>query len=250
MNTLLNIASIQFNDISIDELINIINTYIKNNDKLTIGYINVYICNYTRHHPDFENLLNKFSLVHPDGIGIYIASKILYGKKGLSERFTGTDLYNKLFYGKQGFKYFLYGGFDNCSNSIKNSISNTVSWNANIVGSIYTPKDTNWDIESINKSGADILFVALGTPFQEEWINENKDKLKVPVIIAIGSGLYFLLGVINRAPMWMQKVGLEWMFRLIQEPGRLWRRYIFGIPVFVFNIIILKLKLMFKKEST
>ena len=95
-----------------------------------------------------------------------------------------------------------------------------------------------------------MLLVALGTPYQEEWISENKDKINIPIVIAIGSGLYFLSGTIKRAPKWMRNIGLEWFYRLFQEPKRLWRRYIIGIPIFVFNIIVIKVKLLFKKEST
>ena len=98
--------------------------------------------------------------------------------------------------------------------------------------------------------GADILMVALGTPYQEEWIFQYKDKINVAVIIAVGSGLDFLAGVKKRAPLWMREIGLEWMYRLFQETKRLWKRYLIGIPVFVFNIVLLKVKLMLKKEST
>jgi N-acetylglucosaminyldiphosphoundecaprenol N-acetyl-beta-D-mannosaminyltransferase len=242
---------INFDNLSLDELIGLINLKIKKNEKLTIGYINVYICNYVRKHSGFGNLVNSFSFVHPDGIGIYSASRFLYGKRGLYKRFTGTDLYIKLFKESLGLKYFILGGFEGCSERIKdNAALYNESTDFKIAGNIYKPGDNIQDVETINKSGADVLLVALGTPYQEEWIKENKDKINVPVVIAIGSGLYFLSGAIKRAPEWMRNTGLEWFFRLFQEPKRLWKRYILGIPIFVFNIIFIKVKLMFKNEST
>jgi N-acetylglucosaminyldiphosphoundecaprenol N-acetyl-beta-D-mannosaminyltransferase len=242
---------INFDNLPLDELIDLINLKIKKNEKLTIGYINVYICNYVRKHSGFQDLQNSFSYVHPDGIGIYLASRFLYGKKGLSERITGTDLYIKLFKENPGLKYFILGGFENCSERItENAALYSESTAFKITGNIYKPGDNFQDVETINKSGADVLLVALGTPYQEEWISENKDKINIPIVIAIGSGLYFLSGTIKRAPEWMRNIGLEWFYRLFQEPKRLWRRYIIGIPIFVFNIIVIKVKLLFKKEST
>jgi len=250
LSTRLNIFGINLDNLSLDELIALINLKIKQDEKISIGYVNVHICNFARKHSGFRNTINNFSIVHPDGIGIYMASRILNGKRGLYRRYTGTDLYYKLFRENPDLKYFLLGGFENCSERMMENVKVSVSSEIKIAGSIYNPSYTDNDVDIINKSGADILFVALGTPYQEDWINENKQKIKTPVTIAIGSGLYFLSGAIKRAPKWMRGIGLEWLYRLYQEPKRLWKRYILGIPIFVFNIIVIKVKLLFKKEST
>ena len=243
MDSLRNIVGLQFSNISLTELLHIIHSKVRLKEKFIISSPNVHICNYAAKNTSFANLINSFSIVHPDGIGVYLASKFLYGTKGLLKRSTGTDLYFKLFKEYCDLKYFLIGGVENCMERIKENFS--FSRNSNkikIVGSIYKISDSFCDINLINKSGADILMVALGTPHQEEWIIKNKDKINVPVIIAVGSGLDFLAGVKKRAPLWMQEIGLEWLNRLFQEPKRLWRRYLAGIPVFTYRVLIQKIK--------
>jgi N-acetylglucosaminyldiphosphoundecaprenol N-acetyl-beta-D-mannosaminyltransferase len=81
-------------------------------------------------------------------------------------------------------------------------------------------------LQTIDAARPDFLFVALGAPLQDQWIRQNRDRLDVPVCMGVGCVLDVLAGVVSRAPSWMQRAGLEWLFRLLQEPGRLWRRYI------------------------
>lgn len=109
--------------------------------------------------------------------------------------------------------------------------------NANFVGHHHGYfKKENQIVQMINQSGARILFVGLGCPAQEKWISRNREKLKVPVLISCGGKFdYYANGRIKRAPVWMQRIGLEWLFRLILEPQRLWRRYTLGLLKFLMN---------------
>lgn len=251
LNRFLNITEIKFANLRLLEIIDVIKQNIKNNQKLLISSPNVHICNYARKNSEFAKLINNFSLIHPDGVGVFLASRFLYGKRGLKERMTGTDLYLKLFTDYYNLKYFLIGGVEDCQKRIEKRFESLTNSNRiNIVGSVFKLNNTVSDIELINKSGAEILMVALGTPHQEEWIFKNKDKINAPVIIAVGSGLDFLAGVKKRAPLWMRNIGLEWFYRLFQEPKRLWKRYILGIPVFIYYILKQKVNLMFKKGNT
>src|SRR5439155_7119687 len=81
-------------------------------------------------------------------------------------------------------------------------------------------------VAAINKSNADVLWVGLGCPKQERWMYEHREWLKVPVIVGVGAAFDFLTGRVRRAPPWMCESGLEWLFRLREEPRRLWRRYL------------------------
>jgi N-acetylglucosaminyldiphosphoundecaprenol N-acetyl-beta-D-mannosaminyltransferase len=92
-------------------------------------------------------------------------------------------------------------------------------------------------IEKINKSKTDILLVALGVPKQEKWICGNLSKLQVKVAMGVGGLFDFYSGKIKRAPRWMREVGLEWLYRVLQEPKRMWRRYIIGNPLFLLRVI-------------
>ena len=93
-------------------------------------------------------------------------------------------------------------------------------------------KDQPEIIERINAAKPDILFVALGNPKQELWMGRNKAKLDAGVMIGVGGTFNFIAGRVKRAPKWMQKSGLEWIYRIVQEPGRLWRRYAYGLVKF------------------
>jgi N-acetylglucosaminyldiphosphoundecaprenol N-acetyl-beta-D-mannosaminyltransferase len=85
----------------------------------------------------------------------------------------------------------------------------------------------------ISRAAPDVLWVGLGTPKQERWMQEHKDKLQVPVLVSVGAAFDILSGRRNQAPPWMREHGFEWLFRLLQEPRRLWRRYLIYGPQFI-----------------
>lgn len=91
-------------------------------------------------------------------------------------------------------------------------------------------------IQTINASGADIVWIGLGSPKQESWMNEYRLRLTPPVLIGVGAGFDYNTGRLTRAPQWMQKCALEWLYRLIQEPRRLWRRYLRNNPLFIWYL--------------
>jgi len=93
-------------------------------------------------------------------------------------------------------------------------------------------------ISKINASGADILWVGLGAPKQEYWMADHLGKVEIPVMVGVGAAFDFLSGAKRQAPKWMQRAGLEWLYRLVSEPGRLWKRYLYYNPLFVFWAIL------------
>ena len=97
-------------------------------------------------------------------------------------------------------------------------------------------------IETINASGADILLAAFGAPRQELWLARHQARLRPRVLMGVGGLFDFYSGSIPRAPIWMREVGLEWTWRLMQEPGRMWRRYLVGNPLFLYRVYRQKLK--------
>ncbi|MEN8712110.1 MAG: WecB/TagA/CpsF family glycosyltransferase, partial [Arenicellales bacterium] len=97
----------------------------------------------------------------------------------------------------------------------------------------YDASEEQAVIDQINESGASIIFVALGAPKQENWIHENKHRLQASVLIGVGGLFDFYSGNISRAPVWLREVGLEWSWRLLKEPGRMWRRYLVGNFLFM-----------------
>ena len=189
-----------------------------------------------------------FSALFTDGIGLYLASKFLYGKNGLCERINGTDLYYKVLglAEKNGYKVFFFGGDVKHIGALKVELK-TLFPNLNIRGIIY--RDLSFSeviLEKLNQSDSDILFLGLGTPYQEKWIATLGKKCNIPIQVSVGSGIDFLSGVYKRAPKFFRSLGLEWLFRMILEPKRLWKRYLIGIPTFV--LLIFKQKLFGKNH--
>ena len=99
-------------------------------------------------------------------------------------------------------------------------------------------------IKSINAAKPDILLIGFGMPIQEKWIMENYDRLDVKVFMPVGAAFDYVSGNVRRAPRWMTDHGLEWLGRLIIEPRRLWKRYIIGIPLFFYRVLLQKFGLL------
>jgi N-acetylglucosaminyldiphosphoundecaprenol N-acetyl-beta-D-mannosaminyltransferase len=99
------------------------------------------------------------------------------------------------------------------------------------------------EVERINAAAADVVWVGLGSPKQDMWMAEHRAQLNAPVLIGVGAAFDFHAGLKKQAPLWMQRSGLEWLFRLGQEPRRLWRRYLIYNPRFVWNVALQRLGL-------
>ena len=214
-------------------------------EKLTVTYANSYICITAAGNNEFRDFLQKFDLVHADGIAVHFASKVLYGSYLELERVNGTDLYGLLFSDKRDVKIFVFGGPENCTDILREKFDCE-----KFCGNMHRPGNSSADIKTINDIQPDILLVALGTPKQEEWIVQNKDVLNVPVIIATGSGIDYYTGTKRRAPSCIRKAGLEWLFRLLSEPVRLWKRYLILNPFFIFKVLLQKVNLLQNKANT
>ncbi len=110
----------------------------------------------------------------------------------------------------------------------------------------YFNEDEEDDIvKMIANSDSSMLFVAISSPKKEIFLNKYKDRLNVPLIMGVGGAFDVLTGKVKRAPIWMQKFGLEWFYRFLQEPRRMWKRYLFGNTMFIYYV----LKEKFKRRS-
>ena len=101
--------------------------------------------------------------------------------------------------------------------------------------------------ENIGKANADILFVAMNSPKKEIFLNTYKETINTPFIMGVGGSFDVVAGFVKRSPVWMQKLGLEWFYRMMQEPGRMWKRYLFGNSTFIFLVLKEKFKNIFNK---
>ena len=193
--------------------------------------------------PTFRLALQEANWLLPDGVGIVLASKILGGT--ISKRITGWDLFTSLsskINGLNGFKVFLLGSStDVLERMVKRLAQDYPS--IHIVGTLSPPyKDTFCEAEkqqmvhTINLSQPDILWVAMTAPKQEKWIFEMREKLEVPFAGAIGAVFDFYSGKIGRPHPIFQKLGLEWLPRLLNEPKRLHHRMTVSAPKFCYAV--------------
>ena len=185
----------------------------------------------------FQQLLNQADLAVADGMPLVWLSRL----KGipLPQRVAGVDLFDECcaLAAEEGRGVFLLGAApgvaDKAAERLKERYPGLL-----VVGTYAPPrgpmtrKENERIVRMVRRAAPDFLFVALGAPRQDLWIRENMERLNVPVAMGVGCVFDLFAGAVNRAPEWMQRSGLEWAFRLGQEPTRLWRRYLLNdLPV-------------------
>jgi N-acetylglucosaminyldiphosphoundecaprenol N-acetyl-beta-D-mannosaminyltransferase len=187
---------------------------------------------------ELRQILREADLVLPDGMPLVWAAKLM--GTPLPERVTGADIVPALAQcaAEKGYRVFMLGGRPEVAQSAKERLEQDYP-GIQIVGCLSPPArplmemDNAPILEAIQKANPQILFVAFGNPKQEKWIHLHREALQeVPVCIGVGGTFDFLAGKTVRAPLWMQKSGMEWLFRLLQEPKRLWKRYYRDITQF------------------
>ncbi len=186
-------------------------------------------------------------IINADGQAIVWASRFL--GKALPERVAGIDLMEalvKLAHQKK-YKIFFFGAKEEIVGEVVNKY--VAQYGPEIIAGYrngYFSKEEEPAIaRGIASSGADILFVAMGSPKKEIFLNTYKNEIRVPFIMGVGGSFDVVAGFVKRAPAWMQRSGLEWFYRVIQEPGRMWKRYLFGNSKFIYLVFREKIKQLF-----
>lgn len=198
--------------------------------------------------PEHKFRLNGFDLLVPDGQPVRWVMNWLYGTK-LLDRVYGPELMRKICEraANEGTPIYLYGSTKQIVTSLADSLSRMFP-GINIVGSEpsafrkLSPDEKAALQQRIQSSGASILFVGLGCPRQEVFTYELRGRLSAPVL-AVGAAFPLLAGILPQAPPWMQRLGLEWLFRLLAEPRRLWRRYLYLNPAYLILVTLQRLGL-------
>jgi N-acetylglucosaminyldiphosphoundecaprenol N-acetyl-beta-D-mannosaminyltransferase len=204
-----------------------------------IFFLNAHCFNIAQKNSDYLEAINNADLLLNDGIGIKIGTKIL--KLPHKENMNGTDFIPKvieLCIDKKR-PIFLLGAKEGISDTAAETLKAKYP-DINIVGnrSGYFTKDEEDDmINEIDALQTEVLIVGMGVPIQELWIYKNREKFKnVKIIIAGGAIIDFISGKVKRAPVFIQKIGLEWLFRFAQEPRRLFKRYFSGNFVYFWYV--------------
>jgi N-acetylglucosaminyldiphosphoundecaprenol N-acetyl-beta-D-mannosaminyltransferase len=233
------LLDIQFYNIEMQDAVNMIDHAIVSQAKTNVFFINADCLNKTVKDKEYLGVLQANDMIFPDGSGINLACKMI--GQHLKANINGTDMFPRLceLSQEKGYRIYLLGAKPGVVDKMRERITRQYPCLL-IVGSRngYFDKKTQSPtvIQEINESQADLLFVAFGAPFQEKWINQYAGELNTWVNLGVGGLFDFYSDTIPRAPQWMRELGIEWVYRLIQEPRRMWKRYILGNPLFMYRV--------------
>ena len=188
--------------------------------------------------PVLAESVKACEVINIDGMGVVFGARFL--GHNVPERVAGVDLFHELLTmsAKRNFPIFLLGATEEVvSKTVK--VVKAQNPNLNIAGyhDGYFWQDEEAVVTKIRESGAKLLFVAITSPKKENFINKWQDKLSVDFVMGVGGTFDVVAGKVKRAPQWMQKAGLEWLYRVIQEPGRMWKRYLITNSKFAYLLI-------------
>lgn len=212
--------------------------------------INANKVNLMNEDPELKRIVNECPLINADGISILWAAKVL--GLPIKERVTGIDLFLNLVKvaSEKGYKIYLFGAKEEVVRKVKKVFEEEYP-TLQIVGyrnGYFTEEDEPEIVKNMAESGADMMFVAFSSPKKEYWINKYIDQLNIPFVMGVGGSFDVVAGVTERAPKWVQIRGFEWLYRLVQEPRRMWRRYVIGNAQFIGYTV--KAKIEQEKDET
>jgi N-acetylglucosaminyldiphosphoundecaprenol N-acetyl-beta-D-mannosaminyltransferase len=173
-------------------------------------------------------------IIGVDGMGIVLAARLF--NVGVPERVAGVDLMERLLEScaAKGYRPYFLGATEQALSAALRNLRIRFP-NLEIAGAQhgYYPRESEADlITAIRASGADCLFIGMPTPQKERFLAAHRDTINVPFVMGVGGGIDIIAGITKRAPVWMQRSGLEWLYRILQEPRRMWKRYLTTNMVF------------------
>jgi len=229
----ISVANVSFHNVTMEEAVTCIVQMAQKTERPR------YVCTGNLDHlvtlerdPEFRAIYDQSDLTLADGKPVVLLSH-LSGGEPLRQRVTGSDLFWELARASAvtGLRLFFLGGAEGAADQAKAAVLRR--YPTAVVCGTYCPPRALFATdaeqmrirEAVQASQADILLVGFGAPKQEKWIAANKDLLSVPVSIGVGGSFEMASGLVSRAPVWMQDASLEWAYRFLQEPTRLWERY-------------------------
>jgi N-acetylglucosaminyldiphosphoundecaprenol N-acetyl-beta-D-mannosaminyltransferase len=235
---------IQVDALTMSETIDLINKAIQKNERINHVAINAGKFVLMQKNRELYNSVVSCDIINADGQSIIWAAKFL--EKKIPERVAGVDLMQeliKLSYEKK-YKCFFFGAKEEVVKKVVEVYSQ--KYGPEIItgyrNGYYTKEEEKMIARQIADSKTQLLFVAITSPKKENFLYEYREVLKdVNFTMGVGGTFDVIAGVTKRAPMWMQKIGLEWFFRFLQEPGRMWKRYLVGNAKFIWLVLREKL---------
>jgi exopolysaccharide biosynthesis WecB/TagA/CpsF family protein len=238
-----NVLGVGISATTYDELLDVVMGAAKARRPDCVSHLAVHGLVTASQNRELWDILNEFEIVAPDGMPVKAALNILH-KTQLPDRVYGPEFTLRVCEraATDGIGVYLYGSYPNVVKALREKMIERYP-QLRVVGcepSIFRPLTEAEDedlVNRINASGAGVIFLGLGCPLQERFAHEHKDKVKA-VQICVGAAFDFHSGNKKMAPAWMQKHSLEWFFRILQEPRRLWRRYLVTNTIFLSKVLL------------
>jgi N-acetylglucosaminyldiphosphoundecaprenol N-acetyl-beta-D-mannosaminyltransferase len=233
------ISGIPVHNISEDDAITAVEGFIDAGGSHYAAVVNAAKVVAAKKEPALKKALAEADLVTADGMSVVWASGLL--GRPLKQRVTGIDLFERLVEraAGRGWSVYFLGASDESVRAVVERLTkdHPALRVAGYRNGYFDSSESAAIAGAIKQSSADLLFVAMGSPKQEYWIASNLDLTGVRFALGVGGSFDHVSGLARRAPGWMQRSGLEWLYRLIREPRRLWRRYLIGNSVFFWLIL-------------
>ena len=233
------ILGIPINNLTMAEALDYIAEALNADESKQVCFVNADCVNIAYRDPSYLSVLQGSDLCLADGIGLKLAGKIL-GQE-IAQNLCGTDMFPRIcerISGKDT-KLFLLGARPEAVEGVVRWISDHYP-RVKVCGyqhGYFQPNEESNIIKRIKDSHADLLLVAFGVPRQDMWIKQHLQETGAKVAMGVGGLFDFYSGRIPRAPLWMREIGMEWLYRLIQEPGRMWKRYLIGNGLFLWRVV-------------
>jgi len=232
------ILGVGVSPINLDDAIATIERWISEGSRNYVCITGVHGVMESRRDQHLRRIHNDAGMVTPDGMPLVWFSR--FCGKSRTDRVCGTDLMRKMtaVSSQRGYRQFYYGGAEGVADKLKQALI-TAHPMLDVAGTLcppfreLTPEEDRAVVAAINAARPDIVWVGLSTPKQEFWMANHLGRIEAPVMVGVGAAFDFLAGAKRQAPPWMQRNGLEWLFRLCSEPRRLWRRYADIVPGFL-----------------
>lgn len=233
-----NILGVGIHAVNLDDVVDRIERFVAERGTHYVCVSNVFSIMMSQRDTEFRRITNEADLAVPDGMPL--AWLVGWHGHDQRDRVYGPDLMLACCERsiETGTSHFFYGGARGVPQLLAQKL--TERFPGLKVAGCYsppfrplTPAEDAEVVRMINDSGADVVWVGLGAPKQERWMAQHAGRIKAPVMVGVGAAFPFHTGTVKQAPKWMQKSGLEWLFRLCVEPRRLWRRYLLNNPLFI-----------------
>lgn len=234
----INVQGVGISELNLDCAVDFVLNALKNRTKGYVCVTGVHGVSEAQSDPEFRRILNNAFLNTPDGMPMVWYGKL--NKSCIMGRVYGPDLMLRICEASRNnpIKHYLYGGGNGVTEKLKASLRSRFPF-IDIVGTNtppfrpLTPEEDDSLTDEINLLKPDIIWVGLSTPKQERFMSAYLDRFDVTLMFGVGAAFDFHAGLMPQAPSWMQKSGLEWLYRLSKEPKRLWKRYLVNNPLFL-----------------